>query len=83
MNYYNEIKTKLIENENYARIKDYSKERYKVQTYYEIGKILSEAGTKYGEAVIKEYAKQLSVDLNKKYTTSLLYKIKQFYILLI
>ena len=30
MNYYNEIKTILIENENYARIKDYSKERYKV-----------------------------------------------------
>ena len=79
MNYYNEIKTKLIENENYARIKDYSKERYKVQTYYEIGKILSEAGTKYGEAAIKEYAKQLSVDLNKKYTTSLLKYMRRFY----
>ena len=44
MNYYSEIKNKLIENENYARIKDYSKERYKVQTYYEVGKMLSEAG---------------------------------------
>ena len=33
MNYYKEIKTKLIENENYAKITDYSKERYKVQTY--------------------------------------------------
>lgn len=48
MNYYNEIKTKLIENENYSRIKDYSKERHKLNTYYEDGKILSEAGKHYG-----------------------------------
>ena len=27
MNYYNEIKSKIIDNENYARIKDYSKEK--------------------------------------------------------
>ena len=27
MNYYNEIKNKLIDNEIYARVKDYSKER--------------------------------------------------------
>lgn len=79
MNYYNEIKTKLIDNENYSKIKNYSKERFKVQTYYEIGRMLSEAGKKYGEGIIKKYAQQLSKELNKKYTTSLLYKIKQFY----
>lgn len=79
MKYYNEIKTKLIDNENYSKIKDYSKERFKVQTYYEIGRMLSEAGKKYGEGIIKKYAQQLSKELNKKYTTSLLYKIKQFY----
>lgn len=45
MNYYKEIKTKILETENYARIKEYSKERYKILTYYEIGKLLSEAGT--------------------------------------
>lgn len=44
MNYYNEIKSKIIDNENYARIKDYSKEKHKVITYYEIGKLLTEAG---------------------------------------
>ena len=27
MNYYNEIKNKLIDNEIYAKVKDYSKER--------------------------------------------------------
>lgn len=52
MNYYNDIKTKLIENENYAKIKDYSKERYKVQTYYEVGKMLNDAGKEYGENII-------------------------------
>lgn len=56
MNCYNEIKTKLIENENYSRIKEYSKERHKLITYYEIGKILSEAGKSYGEGIIKEYS---------------------------
>ena len=37
MNYYNEIKKKLIDNEIYTKVKDYSKERYKVITYFEIG----------------------------------------------
>ena len=45
MNYYKEIKTKILETENYTRIKEYSKERYKILTYYEIGRLLSEAGT--------------------------------------
>ena len=47
MNYYNEIKTKLIDNEIYSKVKDYSKERHKVITYSEIGKLLTEAGGKY------------------------------------
>lgn len=79
MNYYNEIKTKLIENENYARIKDYSKERYKLNTYYEIGKILSEAGKHYGEGIIKEYSNKLTIELGKGYTQSRLRYIRRFY----
>jgi len=80
MNYYNEIKTKLIENENYARIKDYSKERYKLNTYYEIGKILSKAGKRYGEGIIKEYSKKLTKELGKSYSLTTLKYIRQFYI---
>ena len=79
MNYYNEIKTKLIENENYARIKDYSKERYKLNTYYEIGKILSKAGKHYGEGIIKEYSKKLTKDLNKGYSVTSLKYMRRFY----
>ena len=45
MNYYNEIRNKLIDNEIYRRVKDYSKERNRVKTYFEIGKLLNEAGS--------------------------------------
>ena len=57
--YYNEIKNKLIDNEIYAKVKDYSKERNRVNTYYEVGKILSEAGKHYGDNIIGEYSKKL------------------------
>ena len=48
MDYYNEIKNKLIDNEVYTKVKDYSKEMHKVLTYFEIGKLLAEAGKVYG-----------------------------------
>ena len=81
MNYYNDIKTKLIENENYSRIKDYSKERYKLNTYYEVGRILSEAGKHYGEGIIKEYSYKLTKELGKGYTFTSLTRMKKFYML--
>lgn len=56
MNYYDEIKNKLIDNEIYCKAKDYSKERNKVITYFEIGKLLNEAGSKYGEDIIGKYS---------------------------
>lgn len=82
MNYYDEIKTKLIENENYARIKDYSKERYKLNTYFEVGRILSEAGKCYGEGIIKEYSNKLTKELGKGYNTTSLKRMRQFYLLI-
>ena len=79
MNYYNEIKNKLIDNEVYSRVKDYSKERHKVITYFEIGKLLNEAGGKYGDNIIDEYSKKLVVDVGKKYNRRTLFRMKQFY----
>ena len=67
MNYYNEIKNKLIDNEIYRKVKDYSKERHKVITYFEIGKLLNEAGGKYGDNIIDEYSKRLVIEVEKKY----------------
>ena len=79
MNYYNEIKNKLIDNEIYSRVKDYSKEKHKVITYFEIGKLLNEAGGKYGDNIIDEYSKKLVVEVGKKYNRRTLFRMKQFY----
>ena len=79
INYYEEIKNKLIENEIYVKVKDFSKERNKVITYYEIGKLLSEAGGKYGDNIIDEYSKKLVVDVGKKYNRRTLFRMKQVY----
>ena len=79
MNYYNEIKTKLIENENYTKIKEYSKENHKVKTYFEIGKLLYEAGKHYGENIIKQYSIQLQEEVGKKYNERTLYGMRKFY----
>ena len=79
MNYYNEIKNKLIDNEVYSRVEDYSKEKHKVITYFEIGKLLNEAGGKYGDNIIDEYSKRLVVEVGKKYNRRTLFRMKQFY----
>ena len=79
MNYYNEIKNKLIDNEVYSRVKDYSKEKHKVITYFEIGRLLNEAGGKYGDNIIDEYSKKLVIEVGKKYNRRTLFRMKQFY----
>ena len=79
MNYYNEIKNKLINNEITKRIKDYSKNKSDLNTYYNVGKLLSEAGKHYGEGIIKEYSKRLSKETNKNYSITSLKYMRQFY----
>ena len=79
MNYYNEIKNKIIDNEIYSKVKDYSKERYKVITYFEIGKLLDEAGSKYGDNVLNDYSNRLVVEFGKKYNERTLRRIRQYY----
>ena len=79
MNYYNEIKNKLIDNEIYSKVKDYSKERYKVITYFEVGKLLDEAGSKYGDNILNDYSNRLAVEFGKKYNERTLRRIRQYY----
>ena len=79
MNYYNEIRNKLIDNEIYRRVKDYSKERNRVKTYFEIGKLLNEAGSKYGESIIENYSRKLMLEVGKKYNKRTLFRMRQFY----
>ena len=80
MNYYNEIKQELVNNEIYKKVKDYSKNKKDLETYYKVGKILFEAGKHYGESIIKEFSKRLIVDIDKKYNERTLRRIKQFYV---
>ena len=79
MNYYNEIKQKLIDNEIYMKVKDYSKERNRVITYFEIGKLLNEAGSVYGENIIGKYSEKLMVEVGKKYNYRTMYRMRKLY----
>ncbi len=84
-NYYNEIKNKLIDNEVYKKVKDYSKNRNDLSTYYEVGKLLikaqgGEGRAKYGDNLIKEYYERLFNDTGRKYNITALKRIRQFYL---
>ena len=86
MNYYNEIKNELINNEVYKRVKDYSKNKNELSTYYNVGKLLIEAQggedkAKYGNALIKEYSEKLTNEIGRGYTFSALSRMRQFYLL--
>ena len=79
MNYYNEIKSELINNEINRKIKNYSINKSDLNTYYNVGKLLLDAGKNYGEGIIKEYSIKLTNDLNIKYDVSSLNKMRKFY----
>ena len=68
MDFYTEIKDRLLDCEIYDTVKDYSKERNRVVTYFEAGKLLYEAGRKYGKDVVGEYAKKLILETNYSMT---------------
>lgn len=76
---YQKIENKILNHEIYQNVKDYSKAKEKIKTYLEVGELLKNVDTKYGKNVIKDYSKRLTNKFGKKYTPSLLYKIKQFY----
>ncbi|MBQ4263762.1 MAG: DUF1016 family protein [Bacilli bacterium] len=79
MNYYNEIRNELIDNEINRKIKSYSINKSDLNTYYNVGKMLSEAGKHYGESIIKKYSEKLMIEVGKKYNETNLKRIRQFY----
>lgn len=87
MNYYDQIKGLLISNEVYKKVKDYSKNKSDVETYYNVGKLIIEAQggekrAKYGDGLIKEYSQRLIIELNdKKYSYRNLMNMRKFYLL--
>ena len=79
MNYYEQIKSLLISNEVYKRVKDYSKNKNDLDTYFIVGKMLSEAGKHYGEGIIKKYSIKLTSELGKGYSKRNLWLMLRFY----
>ena len=86
MNYYEEIKNELIDVEVHNAVKEYSKNRYTLEKYYNVGKLLIEAQggedrAKYGDKLIKEYSKRLAIDIGKGYGTTNLKYMRSYYIM--
>ncbi len=79
MNYYNEIKNELINNEINRKVKNYSINKNYLDAYYNVGKMLIESGNHYGEGIIKEYSKRLTNDLGKGYSKRNLWLMLKFY----
>ena len=95
MNYYDQIKGLFISNEIYKRVKDYSKNKNNLETYYNVdkliieaqggekraksGKLLQEAGKAYGKNIIKQYSEKLMIEVGKKYNYRTLYRMRKFY----
>lgn len=82
MNYYEDIKKELINNEINRKVKTHSINKSDLTTYYNVGKTLSEAGKCYGESIIKEYSKKLTNELGKGYGVSNLKRFRQFYLMI-
>lgn len=79
MKYYDEIKNELLNNEINRKVKKYSINTSDLNTYYNVGKMLNDAGKHYGENIVKEYSNKLKIELNKKYNERTLRRYRQFY----
>ena len=68
-NYYNEV---------YKRVKDYSKNRNELSTYYNVGKLLSETRKHHGNGRIKDYSIRLTRELGRGYSKRNLWLMLKF-----
>ena len=72
-------KHRLLNRCLYKRVKDYSKNRNDLMTYYTVGKLLVEAGKHYGEGIIDEYSNRLTKELGKGYSKRNLWLMLKFF----
>lgn len=79
MNYYKDIKNELLNNEVCKKVKNYTINKSDLQTYYNVGKLLSKAGKHYGQGIIKEYSIRLTNELGKGYSKRNLWLMLRFY----
>ena len=79
--YYDEIKELIVNNEINKVVKNYSINRSDLETKYNIGKLLSEAGKNYGENIIKKFSVKLTNEFGKEYGLTNLKNMRNYYIL--
>ena len=87
MNYYNEIKSILIDNAIGRKVREYKSNQKDLESYYNVGKLLVEAQggeerAKYGDGLIKEYSKRLTSELGKGYSSFNLKNMRKYYLFL-
>ena len=85
MNYYNEIKSILVDNAIGRKVREYKSNQKDLESYYNVGKLLVEAQggeerAKYGNGLIKEYSKRLTSELGKGYSIQNLKNMRRFYL---
>lgn len=78
-NYLENIRSYIISEQARTIVRDYSANKSKLETNYNIGKELSEAGKHYGEGIVKKYAKELTKEFGKGYGITKLRKMRAFY----
>ena len=81
-NYLENIRGYIISEQARTIVRDYNANKSKLETYYNIGKELSEAGKHYGEGIVKKYAEKLTKEFGKGYTYTDLTRMLNFYILI-
>ena len=78
-NYLDNIRGFIISEQARTIVRDYNANKSKLETYYNIGKELAEAGKHYGEGIIKNYSIDLTKEFGKGYGTAELRKMRSFY----
>ena len=78
--YYTAIEGLIINNEVNKSVKNYMINKTDLETKYNIGKLLSEAGKHYGEGIIKNYSIRLTKKFGKGYSERSLKYMRKYYI---
>ena len=78
-NYLENIRGFIISEQARTIVRDYNANKSKLETYYNIGKELSEAGKHYGEGIVKTYSEKLTSEFGKGYTYSELNRMIKFF----
>ena len=85
MNYYNEIKSILIDNAIGRKVREYKSNQKDLESYYNVGKLLVEAQggeekAKYGDGLIKKWSEKLTKEYGNGYSEKNLKRMRKFYI---